>query len=75
MVKSRFVRKWKSSGQYIFDNKTEEYFHNIIADNTTLAEVCRLLNALDTKNKLANERIENQCEIIRELKQELKKHE
>lgn len=72
-----FVRK-HYTGDLIFDSKTEEYFEKIIADTPTLLEICRLLNALDKKNDLATERIESQCDTIRDLKKrlgELKEYE
>lgn len=75
MSKNRFIVRWKSTGAFIFDTKTEEYYDNIIADNITLREICRIINALDTKNELAKERIKNQCDVIRELKKELKEHD
>lgn len=73
--KNRFITRWRSRGAFIFDTKVEEYYENIIADYITLREMVRVMNALDKKNELAKERIKHQCDVIRELKKELKEHD
>ena len=75
MSKNRFVVRWREYGFFIYDTKMEEYYENIMADNITLNEMCKLLNALNKKNELAKERISHQCDVIRDLKKELKQYE
>ena len=74
MTDKRFLVKKQVSGDLIFDTKTEEYFEKIIADYPTLVEVCRIFNALDKKNEIMVERVDQQCDLIKHLKRELKEH-
>lgn len=75
MSKNRFILRRKLTGHRIYDTKTDEPFDNIIADDITLREICRVFNALNTKNEIMAERVDQQCDLIKQLKRELKEHD
>lgn len=73
----RFTVKKKGNMYFLFDNKTQEYYNDILTDTHTLNQFTVLLNVLDDKNKRcaeSNKKLqENNCELRKKVK-ELSNH-
>ena len=67
----RFEVKKDGIIDFIFDNKTEEYYTEILTDTDTLKVICNIWNTLDSKSQRCGEKLrevsKENCELQRKV--------